>query len=71
MVYFQMEGWALSVHEEQSTFWSGILLFIPSIIYAVVIEIMNFIYRYAAEFLTEWGKFGNSQLFQSHIEMTH
>lgn len=51
-----MEGWALSVHDEDPTFWTGILLFIPSIIYAVVIEIMNLIYRYAAEFLTEWGE---------------
>lgn len=56
MIYFQMEGWALSVHDEEPTFWTGILLFIPSIIYAVVIEIMNLIYRYAAEFLTEWGE---------------
>lgn len=57
MIYFQMEGWAISVHEEEPSFWTGILLFIPSIIYAVVIEIMNLIYRYAAEFLTEWGEY--------------
>lgn len=56
MIYFQMEGWAISLHEDQPTFWSGILLFIPSIIYAVVIEMMNLVYRYAAEFLTEWGE---------------
>lgn len=56
MIYFQMEGWAISVYEEEPSFWTAILLFIPSIIYAVVIEIMNLIYRYAAEFLTEWGE---------------
>lgn len=56
MIYFQMEGWAISLHEDQPAFWSGILLFIPSIIYAVVIEMMNLVYRYAAEFLTEWGE---------------
>lgn len=56
MVYFRMESWALSLHDEELSFWTGILLFIPSIIYAVVIEIMNLIYRYAAEFLTEWGE---------------
>uniref|UniRef100_A0A7N6AKD6 Anoctamin n=1 Tax=Anabas testudineus TaxID=64144 RepID=A0A7N6AKD6_ANATE len=50
MIYFLMEGWALSVHDEEPTFWTGILLFIPSIIYAVVIEIMNLIYRYAFNF---------------------
>lgn len=57
MIYFLMEGWALMVHDRDPTFWTGILLFIPSIIYAVVIEIMNFIYRYAAEWLTEWGEY--------------
>lgn len=56
MIYFQMEGWALSVHDQEPSFWTGVLLFIPSIIYAVVIEVMNLIYRYAAEFLTEWGE---------------
>lgn len=58
MIYFQMEGWALSVHDESPGFWTGILLFVPSIIYAVVIEIMNLAYRYGAEFLTEWGEWG-------------
>lgn len=57
MIYFQMEGWAISLHEDEPTFWTGILLFIPSIIYAVVIEMLNLIYRYAAEFLTEWGEY--------------
>lgn len=56
MIYFQMEGWAMALHEDQPSFWSGMLLFIPSIIYAVVIEMMNLLYRYAAEFLTEWGE---------------
>lgn len=56
MIYFLMEGWALSVHDAEPTFWTGILCFIPSVLYAVVIEIMNLIYRYAAEFLTEWGE---------------
>uniref|UniRef100_A0A8C2Z468 Anoctamin n=1 Tax=Cyclopterus lumpus TaxID=8103 RepID=A0A8C2Z468_CYCLU len=60
MIYFLMEGWVLSVHDEEPTFWTGILCFIPSVIYAVVIEVMNLIYRYAAEFLTEWGEYAAS-----------
>ncbi|KAJ0000058.1 hypothetical protein NQD34_011900 [Periophthalmus magnuspinnatus] len=67
MIYFQMEGWALSVHDEDPTFWTGILLFIPSIIYAVVIEIMNLIYRYAAEFLTEWENHRLESSYQNHL----
>lgn len=56
MVYFQMEGWAMELHEHQPTFWSGALLLAPSVLYAVVIELMNLAYRYAAELLTEWGE---------------
>ncbi|XP_074540367.1 anoctamin-10 [Halichoeres trimaculatus] len=67
MIYFQMEGWALKVHDEEPTFWTEILLFIPSIIYAVVIEIMNIIYRYAAEFLTEWENHRLESSYQNHL----
>ncbi|XP_028985013.1 anoctamin-10 isoform X2 [Betta splendens] len=67
MVYFQMESLVLSIHDEDPTFCSGVLLFIPSIIYAVVIEIMNFIYRYAAEFLTEWENHRLESSYQNHL----
>uniref|UniRef100_A0A8D3C0U3 Anoctamin n=1 Tax=Scophthalmus maximus TaxID=52904 RepID=A0A8D3C0U3_SCOMX len=67
MVYFQMEGWALNVHDEEPTFWTGVLLFIPSVIYAVVIEVMNLIYRYAAEFLTEWENHRLESSYQNHL----
>lgn len=56
MIYFDLEQWALDYHEENESTFSSLMLFVPSIIYAVVIEIMNRIYRYAAEFLTSWGK---------------
>lgn len=56
MIYFQAEGWAIWLHEDEPSFWTGLLLFIPSVFYAVVIEMMNLAYRYAAEFLTEWGE---------------
>uniref|UniRef100_A0A8C8FID7 Anoctamin n=1 Tax=Oncorhynchus tshawytscha TaxID=74940 RepID=A0A8C8FID7_ONCTS len=67
MIYFDMEGWALMIHDEEPTFWTGLLLFIPSIIYAVVIEIMNLIYRYAAEFLTGWENHRLESTFQNHL----
>ena len=56
MIYFDMEVWALGLHHEEPTLWSSLLLYVPSIIYAVVIEVMNRLYRYVAEFLTEWGE---------------
>ncbi|CAI5663459.1 unnamed protein product [Oreochromis niloticus] len=67
MIYFLMEGWALSIYDENPTFWTHILLFIPSIIYAVVIEAMNLIYRYAAEFLTEWENHRLESSYQNHL----
>ncbi|XP_060905580.1 anoctamin-10 isoform X2 [Labrus mixtus] len=67
MIYFLMEGWALSVHAEEPTFWTEVLLYIPSIIYAVVIEILNLIYRYAAEFLTEWENHRLESSYQNHL----
>ncbi|XP_030605755.1 anoctamin-10 isoform X2 [Archocentrus centrarchus] len=67
MIYFQMEGWALSVYDEDPTFWTEILLFIPSVIYAVVIEAMNLIYRYAAEFLTNWENHRLESSYQNHL----
>lgn len=67
MIYFKMEGWALTLHAEEPTFWTEVLLFIPSIIYAVVIEVMNIIYRYAAEFLTEWENHRLESSYQNHL----
>ncbi|KAM6159817.1 anoctamin-10 isoform 2-T4 [Erethizon dorsatum] len=67
MIYFNMEDWALSVHEESGTEWTSVLLYVPSIIYAIVIEIMNRLYRYAAEFLTAWENHRLESAYQNHL----
>ncbi|CAL8337851.1 anoctamin-10 isoform X1 [Gadus morhua] len=67
MVYFLMEGWALSLHDAEPTFWTTVLTFVPSVIYAVVIEVMNLIYRYAAEFLTGWENHRLESSYQNHL----
>lgn len=69
MVYFDMENWAISIYTENPNFASGILMFVPSIIYAVVIEIMNLLYRYAAEFLTNWGEPEILSFFFHHLPL--
>ncbi|XP_073534149.1 anoctamin-10 [Phyllobates terribilis] len=67
MIYFDLEVWAITYdHEQQSTF-SSLLLFVPSIIYAVVIEVMNRIYRYAAEFLTNYENHRLESSHQNHL----
>ncbi|KAG8139257.1 hypothetical protein E2320_002044, partial [Naja naja] len=54
MIYFELEFQARLYYEENQNELSALILYMPSIIYAVVIEILNRIYRYAAEFLTSW-----------------
>lgn len=62
MIYFDMEAWALKYNQEQQTSSSLALAYVPSMVYAIVIEIMNRIYRYAAELLTSYGKTALSKL---------
>uniref|UniRef100_A0A8D2PNR2 Anoctamin n=1 Tax=Zosterops lateralis melanops TaxID=1220523 RepID=A0A8D2PNR2_ZOSLA len=67
MIYFDLEQWALDYHEEHESNFSSLMLYVPSIIYAVVIEIMNRIYRYAAEFLTSWENHRLESSYQNHL----
>ncbi|MBN3325889.1 ANO10 protein, partial [Atractosteus spatula] len=67
MIYFSMEEWALRLHEEEQSVWSSAGLFVPSIIYAIVIEVLNRLYRYAAEFLTEWENHRLESSYQNHL----
>ncbi|XP_043117368.1 anoctamin-10 isoform X2 [Puntigrus tetrazona] len=67
MVYFDMEFWAINIYNENPNIATSILLFVPSIVYAVVIEIMNLLYRYAAEFLTDWENHRLESSFQNHL----
>ncbi|XP_044273216.1 anoctamin-10 isoform X3 [Varanus komodoensis] len=67
MIYFDLEYWAQSYHEENQSELSSLLLYVPSIIYAVVIEVLNRIYRYAAEFLTSWENHRLESSYQNHL----
>ncbi|XP_075778076.1 anoctamin-10 isoform X2 [Pelodiscus sinensis] len=67
MIYFELETWALDFHEENESCFSNLMLFVPSIIYAIVIEMMNRAYRYAAEFLTSWENHRLESSYQNHL----
>ncbi|MEE6466192.1 hypothetical protein FKM82_006865 [Ascaphus truei] len=67
MIYFDLENWALEYHREHQSDFSSIMLFVPSIIYAVVIEVMNRIYKYAAVFLTSWENHRLESSYQNHL----
>ncbi|XP_078395971.1 anoctamin-10 [Cetorhinus maximus] len=67
MIYFQMEEQVSAYDEMAQSMFSSVLLFAPSVIYALVIEIMNRIYRYAAEFLTSWENHRLESTYQNHL----
>ncbi|XP_078073040.1 anoctamin-10 [Mustelus asterias] len=67
MIYFHMEELVSAYNEESPSMFSSVLLFVPSIVYALVIEIMNRIYRCAAEFLTSWENHRLESSFQNHL----
>nr|XP_033785972.1 anoctamin-10 isoform X2 [Geotrypetes seraphini] len=67
MIYFDLELWALAFHQEHQSEMSNLMLFVPSIIYAIVIEIMNRLYRYAVEFLTSWENHRLESSYQNHL----
>uniref|UniRef100_A0A6I8PJB3 Anoctamin n=1 Tax=Ornithorhynchus anatinus TaxID=9258 RepID=A0A6I8PJB3_ORNAN len=67
MIYFDLENWALKLHESHQSELTNLLLFVPSIIYAIVIEVMNRLYRFAAEFLTSWENHRLESSHQNHL----
>ncbi|XP_060060838.1 anoctamin-10 isoform X1 [Erinaceus europaeus] len=67
MIYFRLEAWALGLHESSGSEWTGVLLYVPGILYAVVIEVMNRLYRCAAEFLTSWENHRLESAYQNHL----
>ncbi|XP_072268459.1 anoctamin-10 [Pyxicephalus adspersus] len=67
MIYFDMEHWALNYNQEHQTLYSVIMTYVPSTVYAIVIEIMNRIYRYAAEFLTGYENHRLESTYQNHL----
>ncbi|XP_068092339.1 anoctamin-10 isoform X2 [Hyperolius riggenbachi] len=67
MIYFDMEHWALQYHQEEQSLYSTVMMYVPSTVYAIVIEIMNRIYRYAAEFLTSYENHRLESSFQNHL----
>lgn len=72
MIYFLMEDLAIAYNIEVQSHFSSILIFCPSIFYAVVIEVMNRIYKYAAEWLTSWGKCTSASMTKTlHAQFLH
>ncbi|XP_007505303.2 anoctamin-10 isoform X1 [Monodelphis domestica] len=68
MIYFDLETWAQDVHHDSNyPELTSFLLFLPSIVYAIVIEIMNRLYRFAAEFLTSWENHRLESAYQNHL----
>ncbi|KAG8446429.1 hypothetical protein GDO86_014036 [Hymenochirus boettgeri] len=67
MIYFDLENWAIAYNQEQQSTLSGLVLYVPSILYAIVIEIMNRIYKFAAIVLTSWENHRLESSYQNHL----
>lgn len=55
LIYFQVEEMAIDTFTDDS--WlSWIIIQLPGVIYAILVYVMNVIYSYVANILTEWGE---------------
>lgn len=57
LVYFRCQDWVERKYDREGGALNFINLYTPTVGYAVVIGIMNTIYRKIAKFLNDWGRF--------------
>ena len=57
LIYFWLQAKAEKYYAEKSNFGAMIVLYLPSTVYAIVISIMNTIYRKLAKALNDWGMY--------------
>ena len=55
LLYFQFLGVIESKYNDVGGIVANVMLLLPSIVYAVVIAVLNNLYHRLATFLTEWG----------------
>ncbi|GBM26977.1 Anoctamin-10 [Araneus ventricosus] len=65
LVYFQIEEWTIQEFDDGS-FESWIITQLPGIIYAILVYVMNVIYAYVANILTEWENHRTQESFDNH-----
>ena len=56
LAYFWFQHWAEDYNKISPGLWSSLVLYMPSTLYAVVIGVMNTIYRKIAKALNDWGE---------------
>ena len=57
LMYFWLQAWADSVYEGEKGWINFALLYLPTAIYAVLIGILNGIYRKVAKLLNDFGEY--------------
>ncbi|XP_025115852.1 anoctamin-10-like isoform X2 [Pomacea canaliculata] len=67
LFYFWMQKWADSLHEEDKGWISFMLLFVPTAIYAVIIGILNSIYRIVAKKLNDFENHRLDSSYENHL----
>jgi len=54
---FWVEELLIEMQHNNGSQVASILVFLPSVVYAVLVYVMNLYYRKLAGYLTEWGKY--------------
>ena len=55
LLYFELEKMAIAFDKEQQSTLSAMMKFVPTVIYALLIVLMNATYRMLAKALNDWG----------------
>ncbi|XP_021955512.1 anoctamin-10 isoform X1 [Folsomia candida] len=67
MLYsFWIEEILVEMQHENGSKLAAILVYVPSIVYAILVYLMNFYYRQLASFLTEWENHRTQSQFERH-----
>ncbi|XP_054708647.1 anoctamin-10-like [Uloborus diversus] len=64
-IYFQIEKYVINTYDDGSLF-GYILTQVPGIVYAIIVYVMNVIYAYIANILTEWENHKTQDSFDNH-----
>ena len=55
-IYFEIENWTMDLYNQDPSSLSSVVSYCPSIIYALLVMVMNHLYRHYATKLNDYGK---------------
>ncbi|XP_062589601.1 anoctamin-10-like isoform X1 [Saccostrea cucullata] len=67
LVYFAMEDWALKMYSSEKSWLNFLVLHVPTAIYAIVIVVLNALYRKLAKKLNDWENHRLQSAYDNHL----